>query len=62
MDTIERTTDTTSPAPANPLALDPFSPIAPLPGLREDTRVPADPLALDPLQPIAVARPHPVAG
>jgi hypothetical protein len=51
MDTIEHDTHTSSPAPADPLSLDPLSPIA-RPARLAATIAPADLLALDPLGPI----------
>ena len=48
MDTSEHTTDTARP---DPLALDPFSPIAVSRDAVDDALMPTDPLALDPLQP-----------
>jgi hypothetical protein len=56
---LRRPATTASTAPADPLALDPLSP---LPARRgdplADTRVPADPLALDPLSPIRPPSPR----
>jgi hypothetical protein len=57
MDTIEHETHTSYAAPADPLSLDPLSPIALRPARFAATTAPADPLALDPLRPI-VPQPH----
>ena len=51
MDTIERRTNTASPAPTDPLALDPLGPIAPRPRRLEDT-----PMSANPLDPIVSSR------
>jgi hypothetical protein len=49
MDTIEHETHTSYPAPADPLSLDPLTPIALRPARLAVTLAPTDALALDPL-------------
>jgi hypothetical protein len=52
MDTIEHETHTSYPPPADPLSLEPLSPIALRPARLAAAIAPADLLALDPLGPI----------
>jgi hypothetical protein len=52
MDTIEHDTHTSYREPADPLSLDPLSPIALRPARLAVTPAPAAPLALDPFGPI----------
>jgi hypothetical protein len=57
MNTIEHETHTSYPAPADPLSLDPLSPIALRPTRLAAAIAPADLLALDPLGPV-IPQPH----